>query len=300
MLVRRGALRSRSPGGGQSRCALSERSFCTLVRRAKATASWPKVRLRADVPTRLFRDLSSQATALVRQCLLASAAPAMQAAPTPSGKDLQPTGATKRPSGLRDRATHNRGFARRPACSVRRQSSNSLTRAVCGDGGGGRIALCGADRGGGSTDGGGAGRIQSYSLQIGQLVLGHRGGPLAARPGGQDHRPRLSIAVRADFDRLSPGTAQRVVRFWQMRSGRQTNAGGGRSRGLTVARARRDWSRVRRQRGRPSCGKSDNRVRGLHAWPWPRTASRKSPATLGASRRHAPPSMQSRAIGSNG
>jgi hypothetical protein len=41
---------------------------------------------------------------------------------------------------------------------------------------------------------------------------------LAARPGGLDTSTSALDAVRADFDRVSPGTAQRVVRFWQMSS----------------------------------------------------------------------------------
>ena len=73
-----------------------------------------KVGLRPDIPARLFRDLLLEATALVQQCLLASATPAMQVgAPTPSGERFAADGCNKRPSGLRDRATHNRGFARR-------------------------------------------------------------------------------------------------------------------------------------------------------------------------------------------
>ena len=41
---------------------------------------------------------------------------------------------------------------------------------------------------------------------------------LAARPGGLDTSTSALDAVHADFDRVSPGTAQRVVRFWQMSS----------------------------------------------------------------------------------
>jgi hypothetical protein len=41
---------------------------------------------------------------------------------------------------------------------------------------------------------------------------------IAARPGGQDTSTSALDVVHADFDRLSLGTAQRVVRFWQMRS----------------------------------------------------------------------------------
>ena len=65
----------------------------------RATASWPKRSGCApDIPARLFRDLLLQATALVRQRLLASAAPAMQAEIRRLlAKDLQPTGATSAP-----------------------------------------------------------------------------------------------------------------------------------------------------------------------------------------------------------
>ena len=41
---------------------------------------------------------------------------------------------------------------------------------------------------------------------------------LAARPDGEDTSTSALEIVRADFDRVSPGTAQRVVRFWQMSS----------------------------------------------------------------------------------
>ena len=81
----------------------------------KATASWPR---RSGCARTFRRGCSatscSQATALVRQRLLASATPEMQAEIRRLlAKDLAADGRNKRPAGLRDRAAHDRGAAPR-------------------------------------------------------------------------------------------------------------------------------------------------------------------------------------------
>ena len=82
---------------------------------------------------------------------------------------------------------------------------------------------------------------------------------ILARPSAQGHlRARASTPPIANFERLSPSTAQRVVRFWQMRPA---------SRG-----------RQRASDGVGSlyhlAGKSDSTARGPRASPWPRSACR--------------------------
>ena len=51
---------------------------------------------------------------------------------------------------------------------------------------------------------------------------------IMARPAGARTSSQDLDAIHADFDRLSPSTAQRVMRFWQVRphhSGRTTDDG---------------------------------------------------------------------------
>ena len=220
VLVRRGAREVAHRVADNPGARLSERSFCTLVERAKSDSILAeKVGLRPDIPARLFRDLLLQATALVRQCLLASAAPAMQAELRRLlAKDLQPTGATSAPpdyataqrtiealreGGMLDEATvvefADKGqYAETVAavaslCAVPTAVVDRLMGAERPDP---VLILC---------------KSANWSWATVAVLL-------AARPGGQDTSASALDAVRADFDRLAPGTAQRVVRFWQMRS----------------------------------------------------------------------------------
>ena len=92
---------------------LSERGFFTLVERAKSDSVLAeKVALRPDIPARLFRDLLLAAKPLVQQRLLASATPAMQAEIRRLlANVLQPDARNICPTGLRNRAAHDRGAA---------------------------------------------------------------------------------------------------------------------------------------------------------------------------------------------
>jgi uncharacterized protein (DUF2336 family) len=220
VLVRRGAREVAHRVADNLGAHLSERSFCTLVERAKSDGILAeKVGLRPDIPARLFRDLLVEATTLVQQCLLASATPAMQAEVRRLlAKGLQPTGATSAPP---DYATAQRtiealreGGMLSEATVVEFANKGQYAETVVAV-----ASLCAVP-----------------TAVVDRLMGAERPDPvlilcksadwswatvavlIAARPGGQDTSTSALDVVHADFDRLSLGTAQRVVRFWQMRS----------------------------------------------------------------------------------
>ena len=254
--------------------------------RRRPTASSPRrsgcarTSLRRAVPRLLLAS-----TAIVQQRLLHRPAPEIKAEirrvlATAPPRTNRRTGSPR----LRRRTARSRRCARR-ASSTSRRCSNSLSRTTaCGDGGGAGIALRGADRGGGSPDGQRAARSGPDPLQGGRLGLADREGHPSARPGGE-HSAQLSTP---------PAPISSACR----RRRRSGSCGSGRygDRGRRTARG---WLhhllRLRSpalMSSAPSCGRSESRARGLRAWPWPRSASRKSPATVGASRRRAPPSIE--------
>jgi uncharacterized protein (DUF2336 family) len=220
VLVRRGAREVAHRVANNLGAHLSERSFCTLVERAKSDSILAeKVGLRPDLPARLFRDLLVEATTLVQQGLLASATPAMQAEVRRLlAKGSQPTGATSAPP---DYATAQRTIEAlredgmlSEAAVVEFANKGQYAEAVVAV-----ASLCAVP-----------------TAVVDRLMGAERPDPvlilcksanwswatvavlIAARPGGQDTSTSALDVVHADFDRLSLGTAQRVVRFWQMRS----------------------------------------------------------------------------------
>ena len=199
---------------------LSERGFFTLVERAKTDSVLAeKVALRTDIPARLFRDLLLAANPLVQQRLLASATPEMQAKIRRLlANVLQPTRATSAPP---DYAT-----AQRTIEALRQGGAFDETSVV-------EFANKGQYA---ETVSAVASLCTVPTAVVDRLMRAERPDPalilckaagwswatvvalLAARPGGLDTSTSALDAAHADFDRVSPGTAQRVVRFWQMSS----------------------------------------------------------------------------------
>jgi len=198
---------------------LSEHGFLALVKRAKTDSMLAeKVALRADIPARLFRDLLLAVKPLVQQRLLASATPEMQAEIRHLLTNvLQQTDATivppdfvaarrtveaLRQGGALDETTivefANKGqyaesiSAVASLCAVPTAVADRLMRAERPDP---LLILC---------------KAAGWSWATVAALL-------SARPGGEGTSTALD-AVHADFDRVSPGTAQRVVRFWQTSS----------------------------------------------------------------------------------
>ena len=189
--------RRRSPGGGQSRRApVGTRLF--HARRAGEKRQRPGREGRAapgHSGAAVPRPPARRPRPLVRQRLLASATPAMQAEIRRLlAKDLQPTRATAPHRTTRRRNARSRRCAK-AARSMRRPSSNSPTKGQYAETVAAVASLCavptavvdrlmGAER----PD------PVLILVQIGRLVVGHRGGPPRSAAGrSRTHRPRLSM-----------------------------------------------------------------------------------------------------------
>jgi uncharacterized protein (DUF2336 family) len=220
VLVRRGDREVAHRLADNPGARLSERGFFTLVERAETDSVLAeKVALRTDIPARLFRDLLLAANPLVQQRLLASATPEMQAEIRRLlANVLQPTRATSAPpdyataqrtiEALRQGGTFDETTVVEFASKGQYAETVSAVASLC------TVPTAVVDR------------LMRAERPDPVLILCKAAGwswatvvaLLAARPGGLDTSTSALDAVHADFDRVSPGTAQRVVRFWQMSS----------------------------------------------------------------------------------
>jgi uncharacterized protein (DUF2336 family) len=219
VLLRRGeqdVLRSTADNRG---ARLSDAGFCALVERAKTDGVLAeKVLLRPDIPPRLFHDLLLTATDAVQRRLIASATPE-----NPSearGAPAKVSNAANAPAAPRDyshaqrriEALHQEGkldaailvdFAQKiqydetvaalaSLCAVPIEVVDRLMTAERPDP---VLILC---------------KSAGWDWAIAKAII-------TARPGGARTSSQDLDAIHADFDRLSPTTAQRVMRFWQAR-----------------------------------------------------------------------------------
>ncbi len=200
---------------------LSELGFSTLVNRAQQDdVLAEKVAQRTDIPPRLFRQLLMQASEVVQKRLLAQAKPETQAEIRRIlAKVTDEVAAKAAPRNYATalaavRALHQAAQARR---SRRRRIRQG--RQIRGDHRGAGDALLGAGRSGRPADErrarrSGADPRARRRFQLADGARDHqRRGP-RARPASQ----ALETA-RENFERLTAATAQRVVRFWQVRQG---------------------------------------------------------------------------------
>jgi uncharacterized protein (DUF2336 family) len=219
VLVRRGAREVVHRLADNLGARLSERSFLMLVERAKSDSVLAeKIGLRPDIPARLFRDLLLEAPRLVQQRLLASATPEMQAEIRRLlAKVLRPMGATAVPpdyvtahraiTALRERGMLGEATVIEFANNGQYAETVAAVASLC------TVPTAVVDR------------LMGAERADPVLILCKSAGwswatvaaLIAARPAAQDTSASALDAVRSDFDRLSLGTAQRVVRFWQMR-----------------------------------------------------------------------------------
>ena len=197
----------------------SEDSFVTLVDRAeKDGVLAEKVGLRPDIPPRLFRDLLLKATEVVQQRLFASAKPETQAEiRRVLAKISTEVGATSAP---RDYSAAQRTIeALRQegkldeACLVDFAKRSQYEETIAS-----LAALC------------------AVPIEVvDRLMGGERPDPvlilcksvgwgwptvkaiIMSRPRGVATSSQTLDAAYANFERLSPTTAQRVMRFWQVR-----------------------------------------------------------------------------------
>ena len=223
VLVRRGDTEVvRNVADNQS-AKLSENSFSTLVRRAEADNDLAeKVGHRADIPPHLFRDLLVRATAVVQQRLLQAAKPETRAeiqrvldkvsqelsngTPVRDYSTAQKAvfemqqagklGETELGEFARDKEFEETVAALSLLCEV---PIETVDRLMAGDRPDPILILC---------------KAANYSWNTARAII-------MSRPSAKGTSAAALDAAFANFEKLSPSTAQRVVRFWQVRQGQE-------------------------------------------------------------------------------
>jgi uncharacterized protein (DUF2336 family) len=220
VLVRRGDSDVARSVATNHKARLSENAFTTLVKRAEHdNALAEKVGSRTDIPPRLFRQLLMQASGVVQQRLLANAKPDTRAEiQRVLAKVIEEVAAKAAP----------RNYAAALAAVQALHKQRKLTEADVADF---------------AKDGKYEETLAALAVVsevpievVDRLVNGERADPvlilaraagfswptvraiMTARPGLKPTGQTLD-AGRENFDRLTPATAQRVVRFWQVRPG---------------------------------------------------------------------------------
>jgi uncharacterized protein (DUF2336 family) len=201
------------------RARLSERGFTSLVERAAGDEELAeKVGHRPDIPPRLYRALLLQATEVVRQRLLANAKPETAAE---IRRVLAQVSAD-----LRARAPQPRDYARAKAAIFALKEQGRLDEAT--------LRELAEKRRFEDTVAALAEMTQVPIETVERLMSGERADPvliLCKAAGFGWPTARAVILVRAaaapshqaleeaqaNFERLSPATALRVTRFWQLR-----------------------------------------------------------------------------------
>jgi uncharacterized protein (DUF2336 family) len=219
VLVRRGDTEVvRNIADNQS-AKLSESSFSTLVRRAEGDSDLAeKVGHRADIPPHLFRDLLVRATAVVQQRLLQAAKPETRAEiqrvldkvsqelsnGTPARDyaaaqkavfEMQQAGKlseTELGEFARDKKFEETVAALSLLCEV---PIETVDRLMAGDRPDPILILC---------------KAAGYGWNTARAII-------LSRPSAKGTSSPGLDAAFANFEKLSPSTAQRVVRFWQVR-----------------------------------------------------------------------------------
>jgi uncharacterized protein (DUF2336 family) len=219
VLVRRGDNEVARNVADNETAKISENSFSTLVRRSESDDDLAeKVGHRADIPPHLFRDLLVRATAVVQQRLLQSAKPETRA-------EIQRV-LDKVSKELSD-STPMRDYSAAQKAVFEMQQAGKLSE----------TELTGFAR-----DRKFEHMVAALSLLCGvpietvdRLMVGDRPDPILilskaagygwmtarsimlARPDAKGTSTTAIDTAFANFEKLSPSTAQRVVRFWQVR-----------------------------------------------------------------------------------
>jgi uncharacterized protein (DUF2336 family) len=219
VLVRRGDNTVMHNVADNRSAKLSEDSFTVLVRRAEDDSELAeKVGHRADIPPHLFRDLLVRATAVVQQRLLASAKPETRAeiqrvldkvskeydssAPARDYSAAQRTVLTLQQAGelneaklaefARDRKFEETVAAISLLCGVPIETADRL---MAGDLPDPILILC---------------KAAGYKWTTARGII-------TSRPSAKGTSTQALDAAFGNFEKLSPSTAQRVVRFWQVK-----------------------------------------------------------------------------------
>jgi uncharacterized protein (DUF2336 family) len=198
---------------------LSEDGFSTLVERAEVDGELAeKVGARSDIPSHLFRDLVVRATAVVQQRLLAAAKPDTKAeiervlnkvakefgkvapprdysAALRTALELQQAGKlgeTELANFAKEKKFEETVASLAVLCGVPIETADRL---MAGDRPDPILILC---------------KSKSYGWITARAII-------MSRPSAKGTSNQSLDAAFANFEKLSPGTAQRVVRFWQVR-----------------------------------------------------------------------------------
>lgn len=210
---------SRSIATNQS-ARLSQNAFTTLVKRAEQDGVLAeKVGQRTDIPPRLFRQLLMQASDIVQKRLLAQARPETQAeirrilakVTDEVGARAAPRNYTAALAAVRER--HREGKLTEAdvvefAKAHRYEETIAALATLCS------VPVDVVDR---LLNGERADPVLILSRAVGfgwETVKAI----ICSRPGPEPGKQTLDDAS-ANFERLTPATAQRVVRFWQVRQG---------------------------------------------------------------------------------
>ncbi len=219
VLVRRGNREVARRVAENRNARISEQGFSSLVKRAEQDEILAeKVGLRPDIPPPIFRELLTKATAVVHRRLIASATPEVRAAISEVlAKVSKEVGARVGPRDYR--------AAQRIVLSL--QQANQLNEAAlmsfCAEGKYEEAVVALA-------------MLAKVPIKIaGRLMDGERHDPvlimckaaglswpavkalIKARPDGTATSSLGLDAAFANYGRLSASTAQRVIRFWQVR-----------------------------------------------------------------------------------
>jgi uncharacterized protein (DUF2336 family) len=219
LLVKRGDREVIRSVADNQQARLSETSFSTLVRRAVGDGNLAeKVGQRPDIPAHLFRSLLMQATDVVQKRLLVNAKPetaaeirrvlakvsgqiAGKAAPRDYSAAQRAVREKQRAGGLaedelavfaKEQRFEETVVALSLLCQVPLEVVDRLMSAERADP---VLILCKA---------GGFSWLTAHAI-------------MTAPPGRQGMSAQALDDARANFEQLSPSTAQRVVRFWQVR-----------------------------------------------------------------------------------
>ncbi|MEI7805465.1 MAG: DUF2336 domain-containing protein [Hyphomicrobiales bacterium] len=200
---------------------LSESAFTTLVKRAEEDGVLAeKVGLRTDIPPRLFRELLMKATEVVQQRLLAQAKPETQSEiRRVLAKVSDEVGAKARPRNYSAamsavRALHKAGTLSEAELAGYAKAGKYEETIAC------LSVLCAVPID--VVD-----RLMAGERPDPVLILGRSAGfkwetvrtIITARPGTKNSSSQLLDIALENFEKLTMPTAQRVVRFWQVRQG---------------------------------------------------------------------------------
>ena len=220
ILVQRGNLDVARSVANNHDAQLSEDAFTTLVQRAEQDGVLAeKVGMRDDIPPRLFRQLLMQATEVVRRRLLAQAKPETQAEiRRVLAKVSEEVAAKAAPRNYAAalatvRAMHKDGKLSEAAIAEfakdgKYEETIAALATVCA------VPVEVVDRlmSGERAD---PVMILARAANFGWATVKEI---IIARPGDKPS-PQTIEAARENFARLTAATAQRVVRFWQVRQG---------------------------------------------------------------------------------